>query len=30
MKKMKWATYKTHTRNCKVLRTRTFKKGVLS
>jgi len=24
---MKWATYKTHIINCKVLRTRTFKRG---
>ena len=28
-KKTKWATYKTHTMNCKVLRTRTPKKGIL-
>ena len=30
MKKMKWATYKTYTINCKVLGIRIFKKGVLS
>jgi len=30
MKKMKWATYKTYTMNCKVLGMRTFKRGVLS
>ena len=29
MKKMKQATYKTYTINCKVLRMRTFKRGVL-
>jgi len=28
--KMKWATYRTYIMNCKVLRTRTFKRGVLS